>query len=44
MERELIQKTIEKTHGHKTEAAKMLNIDYKTLYNKILQHNLNERI
>ncbi|MEW5801573.1 MAG: sigma 54-interacting transcriptional regulator [bacterium] len=44
MERELIQKTIEKTHGHKTEAAKILNIDYKTLYNKILQHSLNEKI
>ncbi|MEW6379894.1 MAG: sigma 54-interacting transcriptional regulator [bacterium] len=44
MEKELIQKTIEKTHGHKTEAAKILNIDYKTLYNKILQHDLNQRI
>ncbi|MCL6582268.1 MAG: sigma 54-interacting transcriptional regulator [bacterium] len=44
MEKELIQKTIEKTHGHKTEAAKILNIDYKTLYNKMLQHGMNERI
>ncbi len=40
MEKELIKKTIEKTNGHKTEAAKMLNIDYKTLYNKMIQHNL----
>ncbi|MGA1876292.1 MAG: sigma 54-interacting transcriptional regulator [bacterium] len=44
MEKELIRKTIEKTNGHKTEAAKILNIDYKTLYNKILQLNLYDQI
>lgn len=40
MEKDLIRKTIEKTNGHKTEAAKILQIDYKTLYNKIIQYNL----
>jgi len=44
MEKELIQKTIEKTNGHKTEAAKILDVDYKTLYNKIIQHNLNRQM
>jgi len=44
MEKELIQKTIEKTNGHKTEAAKILDVDYKTLYNKIIQHNLHGQI
>ncbi|HPK04624.1 MAG TPA: helix-turn-helix domain-containing protein, partial [Bacteroidales bacterium] len=34
-ERHLILKTLEKAHYNKTKAAQMLNIDRKTLYNKM---------
>lgn len=34
-EREMILQTLEKTRGNKTEAAKLLQIDRKTLYNKM---------
>ena len=35
VERELIQLTLEKTDGDKPEAAQMLGISLKTLYNRL---------
>ena len=40
VEREHILATLEKTRWNRTEAAKILNIDYKTLYNKIREYDL----
>ncbi len=37
-EYELILKTLDETNNNKTKAAKILNIDRKTLYNKIAQY------
>jgi two-component system, NtrC family, response regulator AtoC len=42
VEREHIIATLEKTSWNRTEAAKILSIDYKTLYNKIREHNIIE--
>ncbi len=39
-EREKIQQALELTKGNKTMAASILNIDRKTLYNKIKQYNV----
>ncbi len=40
VERETILATLEKTNWNRTEAAKILGIDYKTLYNKMKEHGL----
>jgi len=40
VERETIIATLEKTNWNRTEAAKILGIDYKTLYNKMREHGL----
>ena len=42
VERDHILATLEKTRWNRTEAAKVLNIDYKTLYNKMKEHNISE--
>jgi len=42
VEREHIMATLQKTDWNRTEAAKILGIDYKTLYNKIREHNITE--
>ncbi|OVE76528.1 hypothetical protein BVX98_05910 [bacterium F11] len=42
VERDHIMATLEKTHWNRTEAAKVLNIDYKTLYNKMKEHEIQE--
>jgi DNA-binding NtrC family response regulator len=42
VEREHILATLEKTNWNRTEAAKILNIDYKTLYNKMREHGISE--
>lgn len=39
-ERERIVQALEQTRGNKSEAAKLLQIDRKTLYNKIHQYNI----
>ncbi|MEG2945252.1 MAG: sigma-54 dependent transcriptional regulator [Bacteroidales bacterium] len=39
-EREVILQALERTRGNKSEAAKLLQIDRKTLYNKMHQHNI----
>ena len=43
VEREHIMATLEKTKWNRTEAAKLLGIDYKTLYNKMREHGIAER-
>jgi DNA-binding NtrC family response regulator len=43
VEREHIVATLEKTAWNRTEAAKILGIDYKTLYNKMREHNIAEK-
>lgn len=40
-EQELILDALEKTHGNKSKAAKLLSIDRKTLYNKLKQYGIN---
>lgn len=40
-ERDLIIVTLEKVNFNKSKAARLLNIDRKTLYNKIKQYNIN---
>lgn len=40
-EQELILDALEKTHGNKSKAARMLSIDRKTLYNKLKQYGIN---
>ena len=42
VEREHIMATLAKTEWNRTEAAKILGIDYKTLYNKMREHNISE--
>jgi len=42
VEREHIMATLSKTEWNRTEAAKILGIDYKTLYNKMREHNISE--
>ena len=42
VEREHIMATLAKTDWNRTEAAKILGIDYKTLYNKMREHNISE--
>jgi two-component system response regulator AtoC len=42
VEREHIVATLEKTAWNRTEAAKILGIDYKTLYNKMKEHGIAE--
>jgi DNA-binding NtrC family response regulator len=42
VEREHIIATLEKTDWNRTEAAKMLGIDYKTLYNKMKEHDIED--
>jgi DNA-binding NtrC family response regulator len=39
MERMIIQETLKKTNNNKAEAARLLDIDYKTLYNKLKKIN-----
>jgi two-component system response regulator HydG len=41
LERQKIVEALEKVHYNKTKAAKLLNIDRKTLYNKIRNYGLN---
>jgi DNA-binding NtrC family response regulator len=43
VEREHILATLEKTSWNRTEAAKILGIDYKTLYNKMKEHGIAEK-
>lgn len=43
VEREAILATLEKTDWNRTEAAKVLGIDYKTLYNKMKEHGIKDR-
>lgn len=40
-EKELILEALQKTDGNKSKAAKYLNIDRKTLYNKLKQYDIN---
>lgn len=40
VERELIQAALLSTHNNKMQAAKLLQIDYKTLFNKLKEHQL----
>jgi two-component system, NtrC family, response regulator HydG len=40
-EKELIMATLEKVKYNKSKAAQMLNIDRKTLYNKLKQYDIN---
>ncbi|NJW52990.1 sigma-54-dependent transcriptional regulator [Salinimicrobium oceani] len=40
-EQELILDALEKTHGNKSKAARLLSIDRKTLYNKLKQYDIN---
>ena len=42
VEKEHILATLEKTKWNRTEAAKLLGIDYKTLYNKMKDYGLSE--
>ena len=35
LEKPLIARTLESTHGNKAQAARLLKIDYKTLYRKM---------
>ncbi|HOI33206.1 MAG TPA: helix-turn-helix domain-containing protein, partial [Bacteroidales bacterium] len=41
-ERDLIIKTLQQTGNNKSQAAKLLNIDRKTLYKKITRYNIEE--
>lgn len=43
VERDHIYATLEKTGWNRTEAAKILNIDYKTLYNKMREHGIEDK-
>ena len=40
-EQELILDALERTHGNKSKAARLLSIDRKTLYNKLKQYGIN---
>ena len=42
MEKELIRDALQKCHNNKSEAARMLQIDRKTLYNKLKAYGLDE--
>jgi len=42
VEKEHIMATLQKTNWNRTEAAKILGIDYKTLYNKMREHGISE--
>jgi DNA-binding NtrC family response regulator len=39
-ERQAITEALHSTNGNKTQAAKLLQVDYKTLYNKLKRHRL----
>jgi DNA-binding NtrC family response regulator len=40
VEREVIQRVLSHTKGNKSQAARLLKIDYKTLYSKIKEHGI----
>jgi DNA-binding NtrC family response regulator len=40
VEREVIQRVLSHTKGNKSQAARLLQIDYKTLYSKIKEHGI----
>jgi two-component system nitrogen regulation response regulator GlnG len=40
VEREVIQRVLSHTKGNKSQAARLLKVDYKTLYSKIKEHNI----
>ena len=40
IEKELITKVLREVHWNKSKAAKLLNVDYKTLYNKIKEYGI----
>jgi len=40
VEREVIQRVLSHTKGNKSQAARLLKIDYKTLYSKIKEHSI----
>ena len=42
MEKEHIRDALQKCHNNKSEAARMLQIDRKTLYNKLKAYGLDE--
>ena len=42
MEKELIRDALQKCYNNKSEAARMLQIDRKTLYNKLKAYGLDE--
>lgn len=41
IEKRIIIEALIRTGGNKSKAAKMLSVDYKTLYNKVKHHNIN---
>jgi DNA-binding NtrC family response regulator len=43
LERKLIREALEKTRGNITRAAKLLDVSYKNLYDKIKEYNLKGR-
>ena len=43
VERRHIRKVLIATGGHRTEAARILGLDRKTLYRKLLRFGINER-
>jgi two-component system nitrogen regulation response regulator GlnG len=44
MERIIIKEVLLKTNNNKAEAARLLDIDYKTLYNKLKKINQDEEL
>ena len=39
-ERQAIRLALQATHGHKSEAARLLRVDYKTLHTKIKRYDI----